>query len=71
MYRDSVDALQQLMSSSVKQISAKSWRMRNGIEHCVVQVTLAGGEEYRIEAYGEEAEDLFKMAKKYLPFCLH
>ncbi len=45
--------------------------MRNGIEHCVVQVTLAGGEEYRIEAYGEEAEDLFKMAKKYLPFCLH
>ncbi|MEW6605305.1 MAG: hypothetical protein AB1351_11550 [Thermoproteota archaeon] len=65
MYRNSVDAFTQLLSPAVNRISVKSGRMQNGIEHCVVQVMLAGGEEYRIEAYGEEAEELCKVAREY------
>jgi len=46
--------------------------MQNGIAHCVVQVTLANGEEYRIEDYGEQAEELYKAAKEHSALlCLH
>lgn len=70
MYRNSVDAFRHLLSPAVSQISAKSGHMQNGIEHCVVQVTFASGEEYRIEAYGEEAEELCKAAREYSDLLL-
>jgi hypothetical protein len=58
--------------SSVDSITPTIGLMNNGIIHCIVQVVLSGGEEYRIEAYGEEAEELWKEAKKRSSLlCLH
>lgn len=75
LYRDSVDAFRQLLLSptaAVSRISAKSGRMQNGISYCVVQVLLASGEEYRIEAYDEEGGELYKIAKEQSALlCLH
>ena len=34
--------------------------MRNGIEYCSVEVTCDNGSQYRIQAYGDEAVDLYK-----------
>ena len=38
--------------------------MQNGIAHCSVQVLLANGEEYRIEAFDEEAGELYRAARE-------
>jgi hypothetical protein len=38
--------------------------MQNGIMYCIVQVMCNCGEEYRIEAYGEEAEELYRTANE-------
>jgi len=64
MYRNSVDAFTQLLSPTVSQITAKNGRMQNGIAYCTVQVMLASGEEYRIEAYDEEADELYRIARE-------
>jgi hypothetical protein len=61
-YRNSVDAFIKLLSPTVNHISARSGCMQNGIAYCVVQVIFASGEECRIEAYDEEAEDLYRIA---------
>jgi hypothetical protein len=67
-----VDAFRQLLSLTVSRISARNGRMQNGIAYCTVQVTLANGEEYRIEAYDEEAGELFKAASEQSALlCLH
>jgi hypothetical protein len=67
-----VDAFRQLLSPTVSRISARNGRMQNGIAYCTVQVTLASGEEYRIEAYDEEAGELFKAASEQSALlCLH
>lgn len=77
MYRNSVDALRNLLSdehrtSEVNQISAKSGGMQNGIPYCVVQISFANGEEYRIEDYGEAAGELCKAARERSALlCLH
>jgi len=72
VYRNSVDAFRQLLSPTVSQISAKSGCMQNGITYCVVQVTFANGEEYRIEAYDEEADELYRIAREQSALlCLH
>lgn len=79
MYRNSVDAFTQLLSSKhtgsvpgVSEISSTMGRMQNGIVYCVVQVMCSCGEEYRIEAYGEEAEELYRTAREQSAhLCLH
>jgi hypothetical protein len=76
MYRNSVDALNELLDGHVSEASVDSITptiglMKNGVIYCIVQITLSGGEEYRIEAYGEEAEQLWKEAKKQSSLCLH
>jgi phosphoribosyl-ATP pyrophosphohydrolase len=38
--------------------------MQNGIVYSIVNVLFAKGEEYRIEAYGEEASELYKAASE-------
>lgn len=67
MYRNSVDAFLQLLSPAVSRISAREGRMQDGIAYCIVQVSLAGGEEYRIEVHGSEAEELCRTAKESAP----
>ena len=72
MYRNSSDALMHLLSGSVRKIEARSGSMQNGIAFCAVQVTLASGEEYRIEDYGDEAEKLCRIARERSAIlCLH
>jgi len=48
----------------VIQLSAKMGYMQNGIRYCSVQVTFTDGEEYRVEAYGEEADELYDKARE-------
>ena len=64
MYRNSLDAFQQLLSPAVSQIWAKTGRMQNGIAYCIVQVLFASGDEYRIEAFDEEADELYRIARE-------
>jgi hypothetical protein len=75
MYRNSVDAFVQLTSARqgssiatattvITEISTKIGYLKNGIRHCSVQVAFASGDEYRIEALGEEAEALYREAKE-------
>lgn len=46
--------------------------MQNGIPYCVVQISFANGEEYRIEDYGEAAGELCKAARERSALlCLH
>jgi hypothetical protein len=72
VYSSSIDAFKQLLSPTVSQISAKSGRMQNGITYCMVQVLLANGDEYRIEAYDEEADELYRVAgEQSTLLCLH
>lgn len=73
MYRDSVDAFRQLLlSADASQIYTKVGCMQNGIAYCIVQVSLVNGQEYLIEAYDKEGEELYNAAKEHSTlFCLH
>jgi len=78
MYSNSVDAFQQLLASKqdsagvlgVSRISSSIRLMSNGIAYCVVQVVCSRTEEYRIEAYGEEAEELYRTANEQSALCV-
>lgn len=65
MYRDSVDAFVQLVSAGrASGITAKLGYLTNGIRYCSVRVEFDSGSEYYIEAYEQEAEDLYKEATR-------
>jgi hypothetical protein len=49
-------------------VKTKIGILRNGIRHCIVQVTFATGAEYQFEAFGEEAEELDQMARDHPSF---
>jgi len=78
MYNNSIDAFRQLLASKrdsagmleVSKISSSMRQMTNGIEYCVVQVICTRGEEYRIEAYGQEAQELYRTANEQSAVCL-
>jgi hypothetical protein len=36
--------------------------MRNGIEYCFIEVTCSDGTQYGLQAYGEEAKELYREA---------
>jgi hypothetical protein len=76
MYNSSVDALTQLLvnsdgttrhleGSKVAAVSSMIRTLRNGINHCCVEIKLENGVEYRIEAFGKEAEELHRTATQY------
>ena len=74
MYQDSVDALRELIRPSVEgrvgfenkdythcSITRTSLSyMRNGLKHYFVEVTCDDKKQYGIEAYGDEADELYK-----------
>jgi len=73
VFCNSVDAFNHLFSKELRSIfpagssigiSTSMHDLQNGIKHCSVQVIFINGEEYRIEAYGKEAVDLYNAAKK-------
>ena len=45
--------------------------MRNGIEYCSVEVTCDNGSQYTIQAYGDEAMDLYKEIYKCFMCGMH
>ena len=76
MYRDSVDALIRLLSGiddeglplelpEIASISPTIRTLKNGIRHCCVQVIFESGVEYKIDAFGEEADLLYLKAKTH------
>ena len=79
-FRDSVEAFVDLVSTSheessgVTNIEARIKELQNGIKYCSVQVTFDSGAEYRVEAFGEEAEELYSKARARLAaleVCVH
>jgi hypothetical protein len=36
--------------------------MRNGIEYCFIEVICSDGTQYGLQAYGEEAKELYREA---------
>jgi hypothetical protein len=74
-YQNSVDALRDLVQPKPGQISGRSCRitklsrdisrLENGIEFCPVEVTCDNGEQYGIQAFGEEAIEFHNEALKY------
>lgn len=42
--------------------------MTNGLKYYFVEVTCSDGIQYGIQAYGDEAEDLYKEARKYFDY---
>jgi hypothetical protein len=73
-YQDSVHALRELIRSEsdegssrachITKLSHNVSRLKNGIEYCLVEVTCDDGEQYGIQAFGEEAIQLHKEALK-------
>jgi hypothetical protein len=59
-------------TTNVIQVLAKTGHLQNGIKYCIVQVIFNNSEEYRIDAYGEEADDLYIRAmEKSAVLCQH
>src|SRR5689334_7802686 len=66
LFNSSVDALQYVIRNrSVSQVQARIGYSSNGIRHCSVQLLCEDSAGYGIEAYGKEAEDLFREASKH------
>ena len=71
-YKDSIHALRELIppgstgSSSracrITKLSNSVSHLENGIDYCNVEVTCDDGEQYGIQAFGREAEQLYKEA---------
>jgi hypothetical protein len=53
------------ISCQITKMSDKISYMTNGIKYYFVEVTCSDGIQYGIQAYGEEAEHLYKEAHKY------
>ena len=73
-YGNSIDALQDLFQPTSGQPLDCACRitklthdasLENGIEYCLVEVTCDNGEQYGIQAFGEEAIELHKEALKH------
>ena len=76
MYRDSLDALTRLLSgiddegkpvelSGVASVSSTVRTLTNGIRRCAVQVLFENGSVYKIEAFGDEADELHLRARSH------
>lgn len=49
-------------SCHITKLSHSESRLENGIEYCLVEVTCDNGEQYGIQAFGGEAEQLHQEA---------
>ncbi|MGI0036988.1 MAG: hypothetical protein ACRD99_01360 [Nitrososphaera sp.] len=81
MYRDGVDALTRLLAgiddeghalklSEIASISSMIKTLKNGIKHCCVRVLFESGAEYKIDAFGDEADELHLRARAHPTFNL-
>ena len=64
-YTSSIDALRQLMLSKdrdIVKISPKDYALSNGIDYCCVGLKSNEGSNYLVQAYGNEARQLYAEA---------
>ena len=63
MYSSSIEALHDLLRSRrVTDISANLSRLTNGIGYVFVEITCHDGSQFGLQAYGEEALELHRVA---------
>ena len=75
MYRSAIDAFRAVVRGGgragndyaethtrITRVTEEPVIMSNGLEYCFVEVTLASGDQYGIEAFGDEARELRKEA---------
>lgn len=74
MFRDSIDAFMFVFNErgsdpsrkgSVSEISVQMGYLKNGLRHCSVQIICNDGAGYGVDAFGNEAEVLYVVAKNY------
>ena len=81
MYRDSVDAFSHLLRGldeegksledpNIFTITSTMETLKNGIRHCCVQVLFRSGIEYKLDAFGNEADELHLRARTHPTFSL-
>ena len=67
-YGSSIEALDDLLTSNhVTDISTSLSHLTNGIEYSFVEVTCSDGSQYGLQAYGNEAIELNKLAAGNIP----
>jgi len=73
VYDSSIGALHELLSSyQITEISTSLSYLTNGIEYSFVEITCSNGIQYGLQAYGQEALELNRVAlenisKKQIP----
>jgi hypothetical protein len=68
VYDSSIDALHDLLSScQITEISTSLSHLINGIEYSFVEITCSDGIQYGLQAYGQEALELNRVALENLP----
>lgn len=68
MYDSSIDALHDLLSShQITEVSTSLSHLTNGIEYSFVEITCVDGIQYGLQAYGQEALELNRVAVENLP----
>ena len=67
-YGSSIEALRDLRSSNnITKISTSLTVLENGIKYSFVEVTCSDGIKYGLQAYGNEALELNKVAQEIIP----
>lgn len=67
-YGSSIEALDDLLTSNhVTDIPTSLSHLTNGIEYSFVEVTCSDGSQYGLQAYGNEAIELNKLAAGNIP----
>ena len=51
-----------IVNCQITKTSKDIFYMRNGIEYCFIEVTCNDGTQYGLQAYGEEAKELYREA---------
>ncbi|MFY9965888.1 MAG: hypothetical protein WBL44_15085 [Nitrososphaeraceae archaeon] len=68
VYDSSIDALHDLLSShQITEISTSLSHLTNGIEYSFVEITCIDGIQYGLQAYGQEALELNRVALENIP----
>jgi hypothetical protein len=68
VYDSSIDALHELLSSyQITEISTSLTHLINGIEYSFVEITCSDGIQYGLQAYGQEALELNRVALENIP----
>jgi hypothetical protein len=53
-----------IVNCQITKTSKDIFYMRNGIEYCFIEVTCSDGIQYGLQAYGEEAKELYREAHR-------